>query len=985
MANPRNLANIAPLFAKSSSDTVDYSGTNLKFSGTAQRFLIKTDGTQADRFAFQTTATNGNTRLWIYPSGTGNITGVAGHTSASDFTNYNAFDLAVLGGASQEVRLTSIAAGTATAYPITFRIGGSEQMRLSTTGLGIGASPSYKLDVYTGVSGVVQRWNTGSVSMLAEADHLENGNWFLSPQGTSTFNVKTGGSTRFTLDATGNIFVGSTQTTTSLGLASTRRYLVMSSPDSNQIGVLSFCGQTGGLSNNGNIEWYDPGNTASSSLRNAFIFSGTIGSVANNKGSFIGFGIKEDGVSGSGGTAMRLTSLGLGIGTDAVNRLDVFGSGSYSAAVDMTNAQLRLKHTIFPVQLYAGLDHVNRFAYMQASETGIGYRNLILQPAGGNLGVGTTVPTGFGTGYQTIAVNGTNGSVAEFQVAAAIYGTITADSANFRMVTPGANPISFYTDAQQRITITSTGNLGIGLTNPGAKLEIYGSGNLVRLGDGTNTHDLRFQGPNNWDLQLNTTTDIFSVRRNSVSYFSVTSDGIAETRKISLTDANGFSRYALSYSNWGYSSAYKTLVIGSASTSYNVNVTGAITVSFNYDPSANTNSAFSGDGREILFRRGTRFVTPNAADNAFNLYNLVLLDGNVGIGTDNPINRLEVKGVFAAPLASGNAQNGIARFSQATGPGSLDIGFGDPYSWLQSRSSDNYATNYSLSLNPNGGNVGIGTIDPTARLNIYGVGVANNPGLALDITTSTSFIHAQENFAANITSGQTVLNVVGREGSTKNSAYIGYLYSGTSGSNNNKLTFGHWANDHLMVIDGLGNVGIGLGTTNPTARLHIKSSGAQGLLLDPDTSDTNNSSRLFLSNSSHSWCILNNSGNLSIRSGATVGADSGTQRAYFDTSGNFNISGTLTESSSITIKENINPIINALESIISMNGYVYDRKDGTAKQRAGLIAEEVNNVLPNVVAKDDAGNPTGIQYTNLIAYLVESIKTLHKRIESLEK
>ena len=38
---------------------------------------------------------------------------------------------------------------------------------------------------------------------------------------------------------------------------------------------------------------------------------------------------------------------------------------------------------------------------------------------------------------------------------------------------------------------------------------------------------------------------------------------------------------------------------------------------------------FQGDGREILFRRGIQFVTPNAADDSMYLYNLVMLDGKV--------------------------------------------------------------------------------------------------------------------------------------------------------------------------------------------------------------------------------------------------------------------------------------------------------------------------------------------------------------------
>jgi hypothetical protein len=109
-----------------------------------------------------------------------------------------------------------------------------------------------------------------------------------------------------------------------------------------------------------------------------------------------------------------------------------------------------------------------------------------------------------------------------------------------------------------------------------------------------------------------------------------------------------------------------------------------------------------------------QFRTINDANTVFTDRVAFTNDGNVGIGTVTPVNRLEVKGIFGAPITSGTAQNGIARFSQAAGPGSLDIGFGDPYSWLQSRSSGDYTTNYNLVLNPNGGNVGIGTTDFSA-------------------------------------------------------------------------------------------------------------------------------------------------------------------------------------------------------------------------------------------------------------------------------
>ena len=92
----------------------------------------------------------------------------------------------------------------------------------------------------------------------------------------------------------------------------------------------------------------------------------------------------------------------------------------------------------------------------------------------------------------------------------------------------------------------------------------------------------------------------------------------------------------------------------------------------------------------------------------------------------------------------------------------------------------------------------------------------------------------------------------------------------------------------------------------------------------------------------------------------------------------------LTETSSITLKQNINPITNALDSILRLTGVTYDRRDGTHKHEAGLIAEEVEKVLPNIVSKDEHGAPSGINYTKLTAYLIEAVKTLKAEIDSLK-
>jgi hypothetical protein len=123
-----------------------------------------------------------------------------------------------------------------------------------------------------------------------------------------------------------------------------------------------------------------------------------------------------------------------------------------------------------------------------------------------------------------------------------------------------------------------------------------------------------------------------------------------------------------------------------------------------------------------------------------------------------------------------------------------------------------------------------------------------------------------------------------------------------------------------------------------------------------------------------------------ITSAGNVGIGTTSTGSYkLNVQGDQYISGTLTEASSVTLKENINPILNALDLITNLTGVTYDRKDGSAVNRAGLIAEEVEQVLPNIIQKDKEGNPSGIQYTNLIAYLVESIKELKTEIDSLKK
>ena len=92
--------------------------------------------------------------------------------------------------------------------------------------------------------------------------------------------------------------------------------------------------------------------------------------------------------------------------------------------------------------------------------------------------------------------------------------------------------------------------------------------------------------------------------------------------------------------------------------------------------------------------------------------------------------------------------------------------------------------------------------------------------------------------------------------------------------------------------------------------------------------------------------------------------------------------GTITETSSRVLKTDIEPIQNAVDAISALEGVNYTRIS-SGRREAGLIAEEVEKVLPELV--DLQGDHKSISYSRLTAYLIESVKTLKKEIDILRE
>ena len=97
--------------------------------------------------------------------------------------------------------------------------------------------------------------------------------------------------------------------------------------------------------------------------------------------------------------------------------------------------------------------------------------------------------------------------------------------------------------------------------------------------------------------------------------------------------------------------------------------------------------------------------------------------------------------------------------------------------------------------------------------------------------------------------------------------------------------------------------------------------------------------------------------------------------AYCDDSGNWTAVGNITAYSDERLKENIKTIPNALETVKKLRGVSFDRKDFAGKG-IGVIAQEIEQVLPEVVVE---GEYKSVSYGNIVGLLIEAIKELEKK------
>jgi len=87
------------------------------------------------------------------------------------------------------------------------------------------------------------------------------------------------------------------------------------------------------------------------------------------------------------------------------------------------------------------------------------------------------------------------------------------------------------------------------------------------------------------------------------------------------------------------------------------------------------------------------------------------------------------------------------------------------------------------------------------------------------------------------------------------------------------------------------------------------------------------------------------------------------------------------------IKGDVQLIENSLEKIQQINGVTYIRTDidnDNNRRYAGVIAQDVNKVLPEVVNTDKETGIMSVAYGNMSGLLIEAIKELTNKVKDLE-
>jgi hypothetical protein len=676
---------------------------------------------------------------------------------------------------------------------------------------------------------------------------------------------------------------------------------------------------------------------------------------------------------------------------------------------------------------------------------------LIINPDGGNVGIGTTSPGTLGAvAFTNVGLHVYSGNfgrtVTEGATSAEFLLRDAGASANQKIKTIIGDGGKLYFGAvddngtqRKHVTIDDSGNVGIGTTSPLSKLHVNGGNISIQNVDSSSPYTasgkLRFLGrydrylggintvntgsyaeyDNGLDFYVQRDTfdaaGHFAMRINHLGNVGIGTTSpnrslhvigqVAIDNSTSpsgglLVSPDGTSNKVYSRTGNATSSAHPLDFISGSSTSMRITSAGNVgigTTSPGAKLDVNGNILISDTGNDKYFGSNVNLILNADADaqSGDSARNIIFQNrgsekmritsaGKVGIGTTSPAVNLDIlkPDGYGFPVTSGTTQtNGKIRIGSTGTVGILDIGSGSTSQggWLQSTRSDDLSQGYNLLLNPNGGNVGIGTTSPTEKLNVSGNILATGTILGSNLSGTNT---------GDQTAG-TGLSLTG----TQFSLDTGGIGAGTYGSTADGTKIDTIAVDAYGRVTGIatgptGSIGTSGFTMNDGAQIKTYQDTNSGSSQSAATLITEND--INTGGSINWWSEVQN-GSFGTYNHA-VFYHGTSQAGAIQRSGNTTVS--YITSSDYRLKENVVEITDGIERVKQLKPSKFNFI-GEDRIVDGFLAHEVQGVVPESISGekdevDNDGNPVyqGIDQSKIVPLLAGALKEAISKIEQLE-
>jgi hypothetical protein len=367
----------------------------------------------------------------------------------------------------------------------------------------------------------------------------------------------------------------------------------------------------------------------------------------------------------------------------------------------------------------------------------------------------------------------------------------------------------------------------------------------------------------------------------------------------------------------------------------------------------------------------------------------------LGIGTASPATRLHVSGNVSGGFV------GITIKNTSTGTNASQMSMQtNSQDWFLNVRTDNHFSIYNNTaattpfIITTGGNVGVSTESPAGKFAVN-TGASNQVAFVNNATTNGTYNIISLNGAYSEGTNMSI------QGGGSGDANL-YVNSGYTSATSGAIVFrsgGASAYTERMRINSGGQMLVGdtsIAYTNAqgyiagfksasTSQTFIsiarsgQTLGSSGLNVGLDTS----AAYFFLCDNLPINFSTNESTKVQITAGGNMLlgtlTDNG-ERLYV--SGSIRATGSITANSDVRLKKNIERIENALQKVSEISGYTYNTIYDEDRH-AGVIAQEIDKVLPEIVNKGNDGL-MGVEYGNISALLIEAIKEQKVLIESLQ-